>query len=239
MEKFSPKTALIISWASVPNFMLPTVQSKADPRMWHKWENHFSASTFHPCTYYKTHRSSSSRTYYSVGCQCLFYSTESEGHKYPSVTNRGGGLWHNCPSCSFRNQHCTNGKNEKIQQQLQFLKLFPVLACSLLTDEETADGHSKTGSQTKLLWQKSSCRNSFTPWTATPGSGLKCWLEDLIAGWCEAMRQLMSSGWRSSNQLRAIFVGIPTELTPQLQKTCCVTTLFFHYHRQISQTQLL
>lgn len=44
-----------------------------------------------------------------------------------------------------------NAKNEKIQQQLQFLKLFPVPACSLLTDEETADGHSKTGSQTKLL----------------------------------------------------------------------------------------
>lgn len=45
----------------------------------------------------------------------------------------------------------------KLQQQLQFSKGFPVSACSLLTGEETADGHAKTGSQTKLLLQKSSC----------------------------------------------------------------------------------
>lgn len=45
----------------------------------------------------------------------------------------------------------------KLQQQLQFSKGFPVSACSLLTGEETADGLAKTGSQTKLLLQKSSC----------------------------------------------------------------------------------
>lgn len=64
----------------------------------------------------------------------------------------------------------------KLQQQLQFLQWFPVPACSLLTGEETADGHTKTGSQTNVLLQKSSCGNNLTPWTAIPGSRLKCWL---------------------------------------------------------------
>lgn len=33
MKKFPPKTALIISCASVPTFMLPTLQCEADPKM--------------------------------------------------------------------------------------------------------------------------------------------------------------------------------------------------------------
>jgi len=34
---------------------------------------------------------------------------------YPSITNRGGGLWHNCSgSCSSRSHHCTNEKSMKV-----------------------------------------------------------------------------------------------------------------------------
>lgn len=88
----------------------------------------------------------------------------------------------------------------KLQQQLQFLKWFPVSACSLLTGEETADGHTKTGSQTKLLLQKSSCGTASLPGLLfqAPDSSIDLG-EDLIASWCEVMSQLMSSGCKSSN----------------------------------------
>lgn len=89
---------------------------------------------------------------------------------------------------------------KKLQQQLQFLKWFPVSACWLLTGEETADGHTKTGSQTKLLLQKSPCGNTSPPGLLfkAPDSSVDLG-EDLIASWCEGMSQLMSSGCKSSN----------------------------------------
>lgn len=71
--------------------------------------------------------------------------------------------------------------------------LFPV--CSLVKAEERTDEHVKTGSQTKLLFQKGFSENSFTCWTAIPGLTCKSWLGREP----HCQHQLMSIHCRSSN----------------------------------------
>lgn len=71
--------------------------------------------------------------------------------------------------------------------------LFPV--CSLVKAEERTDEHVKTGSQTKLLFQKGFPENNFTCWTAIPGLTCKSWL----GRGPHSQHQLMSIHCRSSN----------------------------------------
>lgn len=62
--------------------------------------------------------------------------------------------------------------------------------------------------------------------------------EDLIARWCD---EPADEQWLQKLKLaQGNFCGDPYwAYTTAADKTCCVTALFSHYHRQLSQTQLL